>query len=240
MQSCSASYRVDGKKPSALSTALMYLRLHLSGKQLDRGAHQGATCWNPSVSSVVWFCSSHMTKVHSATWQVHFSDWMGTVERQGDLSANLMDLLPGVTGRCDALIYLKSTQLLWLHIKAPGGCRFKTGRREGLMSQAEEARALPPLLPIVVRNTRQHSWASQTPETRWRQVLLGGCELPAHVRPAGSALSNCPGIPDSREGFYTESLNTPTQTYSRPKGVQAVDLQVQNNHQSIHTSSGGH
>ena len=49
-------------------------------------------------------------------------------------------------------------------------------------SQAEQARAFVPFLPLTLRDPWQHGRAGQAPEAGRRQVLLCGCELPAHVR----------------------------------------------------------
>lgn len=50
-----------------------------------------------------------------------------------------------------------------------------------MLSQAEQAGALVPLLTLSLGDAGQHGRAGQAPETRRGQVFLGGCELPAHV-----------------------------------------------------------
>ena len=70
---------------------------------------------------------------------------------------------------------------------------------DGASSQAEEARALSPLLHLAVGDAGEQGRPGQTPEARRRQVLLGGGEPPTHVRPTGATLSNGPGVAESKE-----------------------------------------
>lgn len=100
----------------------------------------------------------------------------------------MIDLLPRLTA-CDGVITWEATQ---------PGSYYTTGGAGGHMSQAEESRAAPPVLALVGGDAGEQGRAGQTPETRWRQVLLGGGELPTHVRAAASALGDCPSVPERK------------------------------------------
>lgn len=74
-------------------------------------------------------------------------------------------------------------------------------------SQAEETGACPALLSLPRRDARKHSWTGQTPESGRRQVLFGGGELPAHVGATRPALSNGPGVPESKSVSFKNREN---------------------------------
>ena len=53
-------------------------------------------------------------------------------------------------------------------------------------------------LAVGVGHARNHRGATQAPELLRGQILLFGCELPAHVAGAASALGYGPGIAETR------------------------------------------